>query len=67
MKKVNNLKAASDSQIETYKRLALLGGWSEWELGLIKKKSKRKKGDRRIDGSVRRRESGRRKEKERRR
>ena len=40
VKKLNNLKAASDAEIATYKRIALLMGWSEWELGLTKKKKK---------------------------
>jgi hypothetical protein len=40
VKKLNNLKAASDSEIATYKRIALLMGWNEWELGLNKKKKK---------------------------
>jgi hypothetical protein len=41
--KLNNLKAASDSQVETYKRIALLAGWSEWELGMKKKKEVKSK------------------------
>ena len=40
VKKLNNLKAASDAEIATYKRIALLMGWNEWELGLTKKKKK---------------------------
>jgi hypothetical protein len=43
VKKVNNLVAASDSEIETYKRFALIAGWSEWELGLTDKKKPKKK------------------------
>ena len=43
IKKLNNLKAASDSQVETYKRIALLAGWSEWELGIKKKKEVKSK------------------------
>ena len=42
VKKLNNLKAASDAEVATYKRIALLMGWNEWELGLIEKKSKTK-------------------------
>ena len=42
IKKIQHLKTASDSEIETYKRIFLLAGWSEWELG-IKKPSKKKK------------------------
>jgi len=42
VKKIQHIKTASDSEIETYKRIFLLAGWSEWELG-IKKPSKKKK------------------------
>jgi hypothetical protein len=42
VKKLNNLKAASDSEVAIYKRIALLMGWNEWELGLTEKKSKTK-------------------------
>jgi len=42
VKKLNNLKAASDSEVATYERIALLMGWNEWELGLTEKKSKTK-------------------------
>jgi len=41
VKKIQHIKTASDSEIETYKRIFLLAGWSEWELG-IKKPSKKK-------------------------
>ena len=42
VKKMQHVKAASDSEIDTYKRIFLLAGWSEWELN-IKKPSKKKK------------------------
>jgi hypothetical protein len=42
VKKVENIKAASDSEIETYKKIFLLAGWSKWDLG-IKEASKKKK------------------------
>jgi len=35
VKKINNLTKASDSELETWERLALLGGWQDWELSLI--------------------------------
>ena len=38
VKKLQHLKSASDAELETYKRMALLGGWSEWELGIEKTK-----------------------------
>ena len=34
VKKINHLKAASDADLEAYKRMALVGGWSKWELGI---------------------------------
>ena len=40
LKKVENLKNASDSEIEAYKRIALALGWSDWELGIDSKKNK---------------------------
>ena len=42
VKKLNNIVAASNAEIATYQRIALLMGWNEWELGLTKKKSKTK-------------------------
>ena len=49
VKKLQHLKSASDAELETYKRLALAGGWSEWELGIeepkkIKKIKKKRPG-----------------------
>ena len=41
IKKLNNLKAASDANIEAYKRIALIAGWSEWELGIDSKEKKK--------------------------
>ena len=40
IRKIENLKAASDSELETYKRLALALGWGKWELGIKDKKWK---------------------------
>jgi hypothetical protein len=40
LRKIENLKAASDSELETYKRLALTLGWGKWELGIKDKKWK---------------------------
>ena len=34
VKKINNLMKASDSELETWERLALIGGWQDWEIGL---------------------------------
>ena len=46
VKKINNLMKASDSELETWERLALVGGWQDWEIGIDKEpkpKSKKKK------------------------
>jgi hypothetical protein len=43
VKKINNLKAASDSELEAIMRIHLLAGWSEWELGVDSKKKPKKK------------------------
>ena len=43
VKKINNLMKASDSELETWERLALLGGWQDWELGIEDEKKKTKK------------------------
>ena len=40
VRKIENLSAASDSELETYKRLALTLGWGKWELGVKDKKWK---------------------------
>ena len=44
VQKVQNLVDASNSELETYKRLALIGGWSAWELG-IKEEEKKKEAE----------------------
>jgi len=43
VKKINNLIKASDSELETWERLALIGGWQDWELGIEDEKKKTKK------------------------
>jgi hypothetical protein len=51
LRKITNLKDATDSELEFYQRLALTGGWSKWDLGIqdnktktfSRKKNKRKK------------------------
>jgi len=50
VQKIENLVDASNSELETYKRLALLGGWSAWELGIKEdeKKKEKKPSDRSI-------------------
>jgi hypothetical protein len=43
IKKINNLMKASDSELETWERLALLGGWQDWEIGVDEEKKKSQK------------------------
>ena len=38
IKKITNLKDATDSELEFYQRLALTGGWNKWELGIQENK-----------------------------
>ena len=42
IKKITNLKDATDSELEFYQRLALIGGWNKWDLGIQEKKEKNK-------------------------
>ena len=48
IKKMDHIRAASNSELETYKRIFLLAGWSKWDLGIKEpkkpKKSKKKNG-----------------------
>jgi len=41
IKKITNLKDATDSELEFYQRLALTGGWNKWELGIKEEKKKK--------------------------
>jgi len=34
IKKINNVVSATNSDLETWERLALLGGWQDWEIGI---------------------------------
>ena len=43
IKKANNVVSATSQDLETWERLALLGGWSSWELGIKKEDKKEKK------------------------
>ena len=40
LRKITNLKDATDSELEFYQRLALTGGWSKWDLGIQDNKTK---------------------------
>ena len=44
IKKMDHIRAASNSELETYKRIFLLAGWSEWDLGIKKPKKSTKSG-----------------------
>jgi len=34
IKKANNIVRSTESDLELWERLALLGGWQDWEIGL---------------------------------
>jgi len=55
VKKLNNVTASGAEEIALYQRIALLAGWSEWELGLSKKKKKKKSRSTRKGSSGRKR------------
>ena len=42
VKKINNVTKATESDLETWERLALLGGWQDWEIGLNEETKKNK-------------------------
>ena len=42
-KKIDNIRKASSSDYEAWARIAMLAGWSDWELGVRKEKPKTKK------------------------
>jgi hypothetical protein len=42
IKKANNVVSATSQDLETWERLALLGGWQDWELGIDKEDKKPK-------------------------
>ena len=42
VKKVNNVTDATGQDLELWERLALLGGWQDWEIGLNKENSTNK-------------------------
>jgi len=39
IKKINNIRNSSNSDLEAWQRIASLAGWSDWELGIQKAKS----------------------------
>ena len=43
IKKANNVVQATSQDLETWERIALLGGWQSWELGIKEEKKKKKK------------------------
>ena len=40
VKKANNVVQATTQDLETWERIALLGGWQDWELGIKKEKER---------------------------
>ena len=56
VKKIDNLRNASNTDLQTYKRIASFGGWSRWDLDipapeLPKGETKKRRGRRRRKGS----------------
>ena len=43
VKKTNNVVDATSQDLETWERLALLGGWQDWELGIQEPKKKKQR------------------------
>ncbi len=41
-KKIDNIRKASSSDYEAWARIAMLAGWSDWELGVKKSESNKK-------------------------
>jgi hypothetical protein len=41
-KKIDNIRKASSSEYEAWARIAMMAGWSDWELGVKKEKPKTK-------------------------
>ena len=48
IKKINNVVGATDSDLETWERLALLGGWQDWEIGVDKENETNKPQPRKV-------------------
>ena len=52
IKKANNVVQATSQDLETWERIALLGGWQAWELGIKEEKKKKKKKGRLKSGKI---------------
>ena len=53
--KANNIADATESDLDTWERLALLGGWQKWELDMSDdRKTKKSKSNKTKDGKVKR-------------
>jgi len=48
IKKANNVVSATSQDLETWERLALLGGWQDWELGIEKDKKPKKRSRKKV-------------------
>ena len=48
VKKTNNVVQATSQDLETWERMALLGGWSDWEIGINEEKPTNKPQPRKI-------------------
>ena len=57
IKKINNVVGATDSDLETWERLALLGGWQDWELNIEDENKTNKPQPRKTNKGKRKRET----------
>jgi hypothetical protein len=48
IKKANNVVSATSQDLETWERLALLGGWQDWEIGIEKENKSNKPQPRKV-------------------
>ena len=53
IKKTNNVVTATSQDLETWERLALLGGWQDWEIGVDEEKPSNKPQPRKSKSSKR--------------
>jgi hypothetical protein len=52
IKKTNNVVTATSQDLETWERLALLGGWQDWEIGVDEEKPTNKPQPRKTKSTI---------------
>ena len=55
VKKANNVTSATSSELEMWERLALLGGWQDWEIGIDEETKTNKPQPRKVQPRVKER------------